>query len=292
MGRVVNFYLPGMFSQLGETGKYPGVSITGSHCDLNCDHCGAKILLTMPNCDTPEKLTEYALNAEKKGALGILVSGGSRSTGELPWEAFSDTLRQIKKRTNLFLSVHCGFPNKKQMKLLEEARIDQALIDVIGDNEIARKVYHLPPGYANAAVEAAFSTSVEVVPHILVGLNFGKFSNEEKAIDTLREFHPKKVVIIALRPTKGTPMEKVTPPSPERVTEVIKYAKNVLPESIINLGCARPVGYHKRELDKLALLAGIDGIAVPALGTYEWAAANGFEIKKYPTCCSMNNPDS
>ncbi|MEZ4812251.1 MAG: radical SAM protein [Caldisericia bacterium] len=289
MGRIVNFYLPGMFSQLGETGKYPGVSITGRHCDLNCDHCGAKILHTMPDCNTPEKLLEYAKNAEKNGALGMLVSGGSHPSGKLPWEVFANTLKIIKKETNLFLSVHCGFPDKEQMKLLEEARIDQALIDVIGSDEIARKVYHLPSGFAKKAVDAAFSTTIEVVPHILVGLNYGKNSEEESAIDILRKYNPKKIVIIALRPTKDTPMENVTPPSPQRVTEVIKYAKTVLPESTVNLGCARPVGYHKRELDKLALLAGVDGIAVPALGTYEWAAENGFEIKKYPTCCSMNN---
>lgn len=289
MGKIIRFYLPGMFSQLGETGKYPGVSITGHHCALNCDHCGAKILHTMPDCDTPEKLLKYAMDAEKNGALGMLVSGGSKPSGKLPWEVFADTLKKIKEQTKLFLSVHCGFPDDRQMKLLEDAGIDQALIDVIGDDEVAQKVYHLPSGFAEKAVDAAFSTSIEIVPHVLVGLNYGKFSNEENAVNILKKYNPRKVVIIALRPTKDTPMAKVTPPTPGRVAEVIRYAKKSLPESIINLGCARPVGYHKRELDKLAIEAGVDGVAVPALGTLEWAIENGYEIKKYPTCCSMNN---
>jgi lipoyl synthase len=277
-----------MFTQFGETGKYPGVSITGSACSLNCDHCGAKILHTMPNCNTPEKLVNYAIDAEKKGAVGILVSGGSLKNGKLPWEKFAPALKIIRQETNLFLSVHCGFPDDAQMKLLKSTGINQALIDVIGDDEVAQRVYHLPPNIAKNAAISAFESDVEIVPHVLVGLDYGKPSGEEKALELISRYNPKKVVIIALRPTAGTPMKKSEPPTPERIIEIIKLAKNLMPTAKINLGCARPGGLHKRKLDKLALLAGVDGISVPANGTYEMAIEMGFEVFKHPTCCSMN----
>jgi len=289
LGKVVRFYLPGMFTMFGKTGRYPGVSVTGAGCSLNCDHCGKKILETMPNCSTPESLLDYAKKAEKNNALGILVSGGSNFNGMLPWERFAPALTKIKEQTNLFLSVHCGFPTESQMILLKSAGIDQALIDIIGSDQIAQDIYHLPAGVAKRAVRTAFESGVEIVPHILVGLNYGKYSNEENAVDVISEYKPNKVVIIALRPTKGTPMHKSIPPTPERVAEVIRYTKQYLPSSVINLGCARPVGLHKRKLDILALKEGVDGIAVPSNHTFDWATGNGFEVIEQPTCCSMPN---
>ena len=188
MGRVVYFYLPGMFTQLGKTGRYPGVSITGSSCTLNCDHCRAKILEMMPDCSSPDKLLEYAKKAEEDGAFGILVSGGSDSYGRLPWERFATTLKAIKDETNLFLSVHCGFPTKSQMALLKSSGVNQALIDVIACNQTAMDVYHLPSGTSETATINAFESGVEIVPHVLVGLNYGKYSNEEEAIDIISRY--------------------------------------------------------------------------------------------------------
>ena len=82
-------------------------------------------------------------------------------------------------------------------------------------------------------------------------------------------------------------MHKSIPPTPERVAEVIRYTKQYLPSSVINLGCARPVGLHKRKLDILALKEDVDGIAVPSNHTFDWATGNGFEVIEQPTCCSM-----
>jgi len=287
LGRVVRFYLPGMFTQFGKTGRYPGVSITGPRCQLMCDHCRAKIIEIMPDCSTPEKLIKYARNAESEGAFGMLVSGGSDAEGRLPWAEFSPALKFITDETNLFISVHCGFPTKSQMSLLKSANINQALIDVIGNDIIAKYVYHLPPGIAWNAVINAFESGIEIVPHVLVGLNYGNYSNEEEAIDLISQYKPKRIVIIALRPTKGTPMHKSVPPSPGRVAKVIRYARMKFPTSIVNLGCARPVGLHKRKLDKLAIMEGVDGIAVPSSETMNWAEENGFQVIEQPTCCSM-----
>ncbi len=276
-----------MFTVYGETGLYPAVSITGTGCSLMCDHCQAKILHTMPDASTPEKLLVLAREFEGNGAVGMLVSGGSDFHGTLPFEVFADALREIVQTTKLHISVHTGFATRQQARLLKEIRINQALIDVIGSDEVAHRVYKLPPGVAEASVRAVFEEGLNVVPHVLVGLDFGGNSFEEKALELVAQYCPKRVVIIALRPAKGTPMEQTKPPAPERVAQVIRYAKELMPGSMINLGCARPMGLHKAQTDVLAIQAGVDGMAVPSRQAYEEAERLGLEIVKMPTCCSL-----
>ncbi len=287
MRKKIHFFIPGMFTVYGETGLYPAISITGTGCSLMCDHCQAKILHTMPDASTPEKLLELASEFEKKGAVGMLVSGGSDFHGTLPFEVFADALREIVQTTKLHISVHTGFATRQQARLLKEIGINQALIDVIGSDEVAHRVYKLPPGVAEASVRAVFEEGLNVVPHVLVGLDFGGNSFEEKALELVAQYCPKRVVIIALRPAKGTPMEQTKPPAPERVAQVIRYAKELIPGSMINLGCARPVGLHKAQTDVLAIQAGVDGMAVPSRQAYEEAERLGLEIVKMPTCCSL-----
>lgn len=287
MVRKVYFFVPSMFSLYGESGKYPAVSITGEKCELDCKHCSAHILKTMPDASTPEKLIELARQYDAEGCVGMLVSGGSDLFGKLPWEPFVDALKWIKANTKLFVSVHSGFVDTDQAKLLKSSGVDQALIDVIGSDEVAQKVYNLPSGIAKSAVEALFESGIEVVPHVLVGLNFGENSGEEQAVELIAKYNPKIAVIIALRPSKHTPMGSVVPPSPQRVAEVIAHARRLLPKTFINLGCARPVGKLKAEMDVLAIRAGVDGLAVPSRQAEEEAEKLGLEVIKKPTCCSM-----
>jgi hypothetical protein len=53
------------------------------------------------------------------------------------------------------------------------------------------------------------------------------------------------------------------------------------------LGCARPPGLAKIEIDAYAALAGINGIAHPAEGVVELAARLGRKISVTPSCCSI-----
>ena len=60
-GKKIVFYLPGMFMLNNVKGKYPAISITGNECALKCDHCQGKILDSMVQASTPEKLVEQCL---------------------------------------------------------------------------------------------------------------------------------------------------------------------------------------------------------------------------------------
>ncbi len=285
--RKLHFFLPGMFTLFGKTGRYPAVSITGVHCDLMCDHCMAHLLVTMPDCSTPEKLLDYALECDARGDVGLLVSGGSDTEGRLPWEKFAPTLAKIKGKTSLHLSVHTGFATPSQTKLLKEAGVDQALIDIIGTDEVARKIYHINLEIVEKSLDAVFSAGLQVVPHVLVGLDYGRESGEEHALEMISKYNPKTLVIIALRPSKQTKMGSIIPPTPERIADIIRLAKKLMPKTFVNLGCARPVGTHKQTTDRLAIEAGVDGLAVPSLEAVNYAKSLGIEVEEHPTCCSM-----
>jgi uncharacterized radical SAM superfamily protein len=285
--RKLHFFLPGMFTLYGKTGRYPAVSITGSKCDLMCDHCMAHLLVTMPDCSTPQKLLEYALESDAKGDVGLLVSGGSDHEGRLPWEGFADTLAKIKSQTKLHLSVHTGFATHSQAKLLKDSGVDQALIDIIGSDEVARKIYHINLDIVKNSLDAVFSAGLNVVPHVLVGLDYGFESGEEHALEMISHYNTKTLVVIALRPSKQTKMGTIVPPTPERIADIIKLAKQLMPGTFVNLGCARPVGTHKQKTDRLAIDAGVDGLAVPSQDATDYAKSLGIEVFEHPTCCSM-----
>ena len=139
-GKEITFYLPGMFLYDGFTGNYPAVSITGSECALQCDHCKGSILEPMIGTLTPESLMEKGMRLAEKGNHGILISGGCDEKGWLPWEGFIPVIEKLKSLTGLFISIHSGLLDYPMARRLKEAGVDQALIDVIGDDETFQKI--------------------------------------------------------------------------------------------------------------------------------------------------------
>ena len=103
-GKRITFYLPGMFSYDGISGKYLAVSVTGNRCSLQCEHCKGKLLQSMIAAVTPDELLQPCLKVSERGNLGVLVSGGCDSEGRLPWESFIPAIDAVKKRTKLYIS--------------------------------------------------------------------------------------------------------------------------------------------------------------------------------------------
>ena len=54
------------------------------------------------------------------------------------------------------------------------------------------------------------------------------------------------------------------------------------------LGCARPLGKIKIEVDRLAIEAGLNGIAYPAEGTLSYARQYGLEPEIINACCGVS----
>ena len=286
-GRRITFFLPGMFILNGQTGNYPALSITGPRCDLRCDHCQGKLLESMIPADDPDVLFEKCLALERTGRCGVLISGGCDRDGCLPWEPFLPAIRAVKEKTRLFISVHAGFIRENDAAGLKQAGVDQALVDVIGDDETLQRVYHVPFGVERiaAGLEALQTAGVPIVPHIVCGIDYGRMRGEQKALDIVAPFKVEQVVVLSLMGIPATPVQRVDPPRAEAVAELIALARFKLPETLISLGCARPRG--SRRLEVLAVDAGVTRMALPSDEAVERARSYGLDIRYQKTCCSV-----
>ncbi len=286
-GRRIRFYLPGMFTLNGLTGSYPALSITAGRCALDCDHCQGKILAAMIPAVTPGVLVERCTRLWGRGRQGVLVSGGCDREGALPWRAYADAIGTVKRTTGLIVSVHSGLIDGENARRLREAGVDQALIDVIGDDATLRRVCHLPGGVGRiaASIDALNRAGLPVVPHIVCGLDHGRIVGERRAIDMLTRFDIQQLVFVVLMPLRGTRGARVRPPAAEEVAELIAEARLRLVRTRLALGCARPRG--DRRLEKLAIDAGINRLALPSDAAIAHARSRGLDISYQRTCCSV-----
>lgn len=286
-GKKITFYLPGMFKLNGICGSYPCLSLTGEKCDLQCDHCRGSLLTDMIPAMTPERLLGECLRMAEKGIEGVLLSGGSDSEGRLPWASFIPAIAEIKKRTSLFISIHSGLVNEETAVRLKEAGVDQALIDVVGDDETYQTVCHVPFGVSRIAgtLEAFHKARLPVIPHIVCGLYYGEIKGEMAAVEMISRFDVEQVVIVSLMQGRHAPKytRKVRA---EEVADVIAESRFRMPRVIVSLGCARERGNVQMEV--LALDAGVNRMALPSEETIQRAREYGLEVRYQRTCCSVS----
>jgi len=286
-GKKITFYHPGMFKYNDEWGKYPAISITGKHCELQCDHCKSKILESMIFASTPEELIKKCIQLEELGNIGCLISGGSQKDGAVPLYNFISAIKTVKETTNLFISIHSGIIDYQTAKKMKDAGVDQVLIDVIGDKETIEKVYHLNSGITKmeGSLDALKKANFSIIPHIVVGLNYGRIKGEYHAIDLIKRYDPDALVIVSLMPLPGTPMENVLPPSPEEIAKIIATARIKMKDVPISLGCARE--RTNPDIDVLAVECGVNRIALPSEEAITKAQEYDLDINWKKTCCSI-----
>ena len=288
-GRRVVFYLPGMFVVDGVRGRYPAISITGPACGLGCDHCSGEILKPMPAAPTPRELVEVCLRLYHSGVAGFLITGGSDARGRLPWSRFLDALGEVKRRTALHLSVHSGMVDGPTAAALKQAGVDQVNVDIVGSEDTWREVIHLPDGAAllDRSLEALHSAGLEVVPHVVMGIHAGRIVGERHALEILRGYPPKLLVWVVLMPLPATPMADALPPPLEEAARLLGESRLLFPESQISLGCARPRGNYRRALERIAIDAGVNRLALYSEETVEYARSLGIQTGFLETCCSL-----
>jgi len=291
MSREVCFYAPGL--KRYETGEFPAagapefmaVSITGRRCALNCAHCGGRLLEAMFSA-RGRSLLEVCARFPLKG---VLVTGGCDPGGRVPLDSRLEELARLKGELGLKVLVHTGLVDESLARGLREAGVDGALLDVIGSGETVRRVYGLDVG-PEAYEESLYllcKHGVSVIPHIVLGLHFGIFLGEERALEAVSRYPISALVLVVLTPWHGTAMAEVAPPPVEEVGEFFRLARSRLPDTPILLGCACPPGEYRRKADGLALEAGFDGIAYPAPGTVARARRMGLRPAFSRLCCAL-----
>ncbi|MFW9808062.1 MAG: radical SAM protein [Candidatus Thorarchaeota archaeon] len=269
--------------------NFVSLSVTGTSCSLNCEHCDGHLLKGMESTVTPETLFDRCSQIKSHGGEGVLISGGSDSEGHVPLERFGNVIGQIKSELNLEVVVHTGLVNEQTAKALADAQIDAAMLDIIGDEQVSQDVYHIKngPEKMRRSLDILESLNIPTVPHVLVGLNYGRLGGELEALDMIARGSPAAVVIIALSPIRRTAMEGVNPPLPEDIGRILTIARLGMPEIPILLGCARPMGRHKIDTDKFALKSGTNGVALISQEGVDLARTMDLEPIFLDVCCSL-----
>jgi uncharacterized radical SAM superfamily protein len=286
-GKRITFYLPGMFRLDGATGRYPALSITAGECALGCDHCRGQMLNGMIHLQSADQLVSRCRQLAERGNVGVLISGGCDTGGRLPWDPFLPAIQKIKNETALFVSVHSGLVDDSEATGLKQAGVDQALIDVVGDDETLETVFHLPFGVdrIGASMTALQRAGIPMVPHIVCGIHYGRIRGEKNAVAMISRFDVQQVAVVSLMTLPGTPMAAVRPPAPEAVADIIAEARLAMPHVPISMGCARRRG--DRELEKLAIAAGVNHLALPSEEAVACATSYDLDIHYQETCCSV-----
>jgi uncharacterized radical SAM superfamily protein len=224
------------------------------------------------------------------GAQGMLLTGGSNHRNEVEYDPFYSTLRRIKDAFPQFrIAVHAALVDAAAAGRMESAGIDVAMLDVIGAQETVREVYHLkrPVADFEASLAALTATSMKIVPHIVIGLHFGRLLGERSALEMVMRHRPAALVLVVVMPFYAPAHRPFVVPPGAEVGRFLLEAREALPQIPLLLGCARPAGRAKQEIDAYAVLAGLDGIAHPADGLVELAVRLGRAVSVTPACCSI-----
>jgi uncharacterized radical SAM superfamily protein len=236
----------------------------------------------------PFELKETLLGIHEKGYIGALLTGGSDKDGRLPWEMFLGAIKEVSSSTGLYLTAHTGFLDLEQAQGLSGAGVRQGLLDLMGSEDVAREVYHLGSLVpVLRAARAIKESQMEFVPHIVAGLEYGRVKSEFEALQILKDLEPECLVIVTLTPLKGTLMEHLEPPSLKDVTRLMVHARLMHPGLSISLGCERKRGAYSRHLEALAVISGIDRMAVWDEGSVLLAEALGLRPRFQLSCCSV-----
>jgi lipoyl synthase len=295
----IHFYAPSFTyyktkHYCSSTTDFPSISVTGNACALNCKHCGGKVLETMHPALSPQELSELGVMLKRNGAKGVLVSGGCLPDGSVPLDAFVQVLGRFKRELGLTVFVHTGIVKMETALGLKTAGVDAALIDVIGSAETVGKIYNLKvtiQDYADS-LNALQNAKLNVVPHVIVGLNESKLDGELRALQMIQQIKPSALVIIAFMPIQGTAMAETPPPEPIDIAKVSLLARKMFPETPLVLGCMRPKGTNRGKIDILALKAGVDAVAFPNEVAVEYAKSKGYKTGFSSYCCAQMYVDA
>ncbi|MFW9877369.1 MAG: radical SAM protein [Candidatus Thorarchaeota archaeon] len=179
-GNVLKVYNP--------TSKFPAISITGSNCALECEHCNKRYLKGMKPILENNDLELFLMDLSKKNGVGALISGGSELDGSVPLLKFLDTIKKVKKETNLIINTHTGLLKETTAEKLAEANVDIISFDINMDEEVVKNIYHLDidlEEYRKALVLLK-KYDLNIVPHICVGLWYGLLNKELESIKIIK----------------------------------------------------------------------------------------------------------
>jgi len=272
--------------------KFPSISMSGNRCSLHCKHCNHTYLEDMQDLTTPEELLASCRRFADEGAVGFLLSGGCDTTGKmLNLQRLLPTIKQIKEETDLIIKLHAGFVDKSLAEDIVAAGVDIASVEVVGSTATIHEIFDFTAtvkSYAETLNNLEDAGMPFIVPHVCIGLHYGKLLGEFDALQIIKtQCNPAVLVFIVFRPTKATAMQHCPLPSPTDVGSVISKASQMFPNHDLSLGCIRPRNQLRDAIELSALQSGVNRMEIPSKKTLEEAEKMGFSLKKIPACCAL-----
>ncbi len=259
------------------------VTLTGKNCSLDCAHCGGHYLDGMKSV---EEVTQRDSAGDGTAApKSCLISGGCDAQGKVPFLhqlPFIQDMKQSKR-----LNFHVGLVNEAEAEKLRELA-DVVSFDFVADDPTIREVFGLgrrAEDYLHSY--RALRQRVKVLPHICIGLKGGELAGEYRALDLLEQEGVDGLVFIVFIPTPGTRYADRQPPRLEETVRLLAEARLRFPAKPIYLGCMRPKGRYRQELDLAAVRCGVNKIVVPTRAAVELARELGLKASRGEECCVL-----
>jgi uncharacterized radical SAM superfamily protein len=259
------------------------LSLTGTQCALDCAHCGGHYLGGM----------RPIWEAEPDGSTSCLISGGCDAKGRVPVMAHLDRVRAWRQRRGdaaprlRAMNWHVGFVSEDEMATIAPL-VDVVSFDFVGDEATIREVYGLDRSVEDyVETYQVLRRYARTLPHITIGLRGGKLGHELPAFELLQGLGVDGLVLLVLIPTRGTRYADCEPPAPRAVADLLAEARLRFPGAPLYLGCMRPRGRYRDELDPLAVRAGLNVIVSPSRPARQLAADLGLKARKVRECCVL-----
>lgn len=220
----------------------------------------------------------------------MLLTGGSNHRNEVEYDDYYATIRRIKDTFPEFkIAMHTALVDMDIARRMEDSGIDAAMMDVIGSQDTITQVYHLRRSVDDfeKTLEYLVSTKLKVVPHIVIGLHYGHLLGEWNALEMIQRHQPQAVVLVVVMPFYAPENRPFVTPDSREVGRFFMDARAALPDVPLLLGCARPPGRTKVEIDSYAVMAGLNGLAHPSDGMVELAVRLERDVRVTPACCSI-----
>ncbi|MBI5414863.1 radical SAM protein [Candidatus Peregrinibacteria bacterium] len=254
------------------------ISLSGKACSLSCDHCNKHYIEQMPTLQ----------DEIPKNTKSFLISGGLKPDGTSFLLDRKKELTALKASGKYHFNSHVGFVDEEELEEIAKI-VDFVSFDFVSDPEVIRKVYHLNRSKEEyIRLYKLLESKIQVHPHVTIGLDAGKIHWEYEAIQILHDLGAKKLVLNVLIPTAGTKFANVSNPDLKEVRKVFQYARDIFSDGMLILGCMRPAGKYRMELDMIAIEEGVDRIVQPTIKSRKFAEKMGMDISYLYECCVMD----
>jgi hypothetical protein len=262
-GKEITFVLPV---------KTKTISLTKEECALNCAHCNKHWLKGMSSLDDIDNVKS------------CLISGGCDINGRVPLTENLEVIKNLSKKIKLI--AHTGLISEEDVKKISPF-IDSVSFNLVGDNKTIKEVFGIEKkvdDFVNSYL--ALKKHAKVYPHITIGLHAGKIKGEWNALEILKRFGTDAIVFNVLIPTPNTKYSNIEPPKIKEVLKIISSTRLNFPNTPIYLGCMRPKGKYRRQLDE-KVIGLVNRVVMPADTAIKKAKELDYKIKKFEECCIL-----